>query len=310
MNATAGGEIAVDSAWRTGSLSAHSGRQALLFGRVYEDSAIEQRAFSRGGRVFCIASAGCTALALGRDHDVVACDINPAQIAYVERRLAGGARELGSVERIMGFMRRLMPLAGWSRAKLGEFLALDAPERQLAFWRAELDTWRFRTGLALLLSPLWLRGWYSPALLASLPPRFDRVLCRRMQRCFARHANRTNPFAHALLSGFDTADVEGEPTRGARLALHLVVGDAAQYLERCPPRSFSGFSLSNILDGAGPSYRARLFGAIRRAARPEASVVLRSFSEPPVELRTNQAEEDRSMLWGVVDVRTVESLES
>jgi hypothetical protein len=130
-----------------------------------------------------------------------------------------------------------------------------------------------------------------------------------MQRCFARHANRTNPYAHALL-GFDAAEVEGEPTQSSGFAPCLVVADAAQYLERCPPRSFSGFSLSNILDGAGPSYRARLFAAVRRAARPEAGVVLRSFSEPPGDFRTNRAEEDRSMLWGVVDVRTVESLES
>jgi hypothetical protein len=31
--------------------------------------------------------------------------------------------------------------------------------------------------------------------------------------------------------------------------------------------------------------------------------VLRSFAEPPPELETNQAENDRSMLWGVVDIR-------
>jgi hypothetical protein len=51
-----------------------------------------------------------------------------------------------------------------------------------------------------------------------------------------------------------------------------------------------------------------LFAAVRHAACPEAHVVLRSFGEPPPGLQTNQAEQDRSMLWGVVDVRTVEAL--
>jgi hypothetical protein len=56
-------------------------------------------------------------------------------------------------------------------------------------------------------------------------------------------------------------------------------------------------------DDAELSYRSRLSRAVRRAATEDAVVVLRSFAEPPPELETNQAENDRSMLWGVVDIR-------
>jgi len=56
------------------------------------------------------------------------------------------------------------------------------------------------------------------------------------------------------------------------------------------------------------AYRARLFAAVRRAARPGATVVLRSFGEPPAGLATNRAADDRAMLWGIVDVRPAATL--
>jgi S-adenosylmethionine:diacylglycerol 3-amino-3-carboxypropyl transferase len=302
------GEQSATTPWRAGRLDARRGRQKLLFGRVYEDSAIERSAFPPGGKVFCIASAGCTALSLCSDHEVVACDVNPAQIDYVKRRLAGGGRERGSADKLMNLLRRLMPLAGWSRRKVDAFLALDEPEAQVSFLRNRLDTWRFRAGLKIVLSPLWLRGVYSPGLLAVLPPSFDAVLRRRMERCFALHPNRTNSYAHALLLGDDVNTGEAATLGAASPRVELVADDAASYLERCTASTFDGFSLSNILDGAGDAYRQRLFAAIRRVAKPGASVVLRSFGEPPPNLSTNHAERDRSMLWGIVDVRPVEAL--
>jgi hypothetical protein len=39
-------------------------------------------------------------------------------------------------------------------------------------------------------------------------------------------------------------------------------------------------------------------------------VVRRSFSEPPHDLQINRAENDRSMLWGIVDVRAVQDLKT
>ena len=53
-------------------------------GRMLEDAAIELSTFQPGGRVFTIASAGCTAMALARRGDrVTAVDVHPGQIDLV-----------------------------------------------------------------------------------------------------------------------------------------------------------------------------------------------------------------------------------
>ena len=285
--------------WEAGRLDAARGPPRVLFGRMYEDSAIERAAFKSGGRVFGIASAGCTAFHLAPDHEVVAVDLNPAQLAYVAQRIAGAPMVRGTAEHVMHLGRALLPLAGWRASTLRTFIDLDDPAIQYDFWKAHLDTRRFRAGLDGLLSVAALRTVYAPRLLEALPQHFGAVMRARMERCFGRHPNRTNPWVRAFFAG----DAASESPPPEAKTIKLVQADAAAFLERAQPQSFDGFTLSNILDGTNDSYRRRLADAVARAAAPDAVVVLRSFGEPASSLPSNRAADDRSMLWGVVDVR-------
>jgi SAM-dependent methyltransferase len=297
--------------WDTGRFDQKRGPKKILFGRMYEDAAVEASVFPEGGRVLCIASAGCTAMALADRHEVVAVDINPVQLAYARERLSGAPPHAGAAERVMAALRTLLPLAGWTRRTLEAFAALDDPAAQLRYWQDHLDTLPFRVGIDVGLSMKGLGAVYASPLLDVLPPRFGRVMRGRMERCFARHPNRTNPFVRALLLGdlaTTTAPSAHPPT--------LAEGDVAAYLEASPPQAFDGFTLSNILDGAPRGYQGRLLAAVKRAAKPDARVVLRSFAEPggaPGGLASregseNLAADDRSMLWGVVEARPVADL--
>jgi hypothetical protein len=123
------------------------------------------------------------------------------------------------------------------------------------------------------------------------------VLRRRLERGFRLHPNRHNPYAAQLLLGAGTT---AEPPREGTVTLRCA--EASEYLEACAPRSFDGFSLSNILDGAGRSYADRLLRAVRRAAAPAAVLVLRSLAEPTRPEDDRWAARDRSLLWGSVRV--------
>ena len=293
-----------ETAWEAGRFDARRGPSELLFGRMHEDSSIEARAFRPGGRIFCIASAGCTAMELSRHHEVVAVDVNAVQIAYARSRFSGGRASRGAAERLMGYARALGPAVGWRRSRLREFLDLDDPSAQLAFWRAHLDTWRFRRAMDLLLSRPVLGLVYAKPFLRCLPRHFGRVLRGRMERCFGAHSNRRNPYARALLLG----ELAQAPPPPEATRIRLLHSDAAAFLEREPSGTFDGFALSNVLDAASEDYRRRLSAAVRRAAAPEAVVVVRSFSEPSDATGANFAAGDRSILWGIVEVKPAAAL--
>jgi len=293
-----------DTVWERGRFDARGGPSKVLFGRMYEDASIECDAFRPGGRVFCIASAGCTAMKLAPRHEVVAVDINPVQIAYAERRFAGDRGARGGAERVMAFGRAFASAVGWWPSSLRAFLDLDDPGEQTAYWRRHLDTWRFRAAFDGLLSLAALRAVYAAPFLDFLPPNFGAVMRGRMEQCFARHSNRTNSYARALLLG----EWSDEPAPPEAKEIRLVHADAAACLEREPAGSFDGFALSNVLDGAGAAYERRLIAAVKRAAAPDAVTVFRSFREARINLPTNRAAEDRAMLWGIVDVRPADTL--
>ncbi|MGB2652712.1 MAG: hypothetical protein WAN62_02945, partial [Candidatus Acidiferrum sp.] len=181
-----------ETAWSAGRLNPSKGPQRLLFGRMYEDVEIERSAFEGKGRIFCIASAGTTALELAKHHEVVACDINPVQLAYAERTAAGGAAEAGDAERAMKLARVFMPMVGWRRKAVQEFVELSDLDKQTEFWARHLDTRRFRTAFDTLMSRTALRMAYAAPFLSFLPSRFGRVIRKRLEKGFARHQNASN----------------------------------------------------------------------------------------------------------------------
>lgn len=271
---------------------------SLLFGRMFEDASIEQSIFPKGGRIFCIASAGCTAIELASTgYDVTAVDVNPAQIRYLRSRIAGHPAEQGSADRLLGLARRVLPMLGLGGNQLRHFLLLDDPEEQIHFWREHLGTRRLRGFARALLSPSMLRLLYASPLVRSLPDDFGGVLIARLERGFARHPNRSNPYMWRLATG---GDPPGYPPPQPAVPLHLAIAEAAAYLASLPAGSFDGFTLSNILDGTDAAYEARLKEALRHAAAPGAVALLRSFGQPESAEEANLATADRSALWGRV----------
>jgi hypothetical protein len=283
------------TAWRGGRLDRKAGPPELLFGHMYEDSGVELVAFRPGGRVFCIASAGCTAFDLAaRGDDVTAVDVNPAQVEYVRGRTRGEPPQAGQVDRRLARARRFAPAIGWRRDALEHFCALTDCDAQLEFWRRRLDTRGLRVALAAMFSPLHLRRAYAAPFVAVLPERFDRTIRLRLERGFARHANASNPHVAALLLG--------RPRPTTPTPLRLETADAVEFLESAAPASFEAFSLSNILDGADEHYEERLWAAVRRAAVPGGVAILRSLGEPAGEEQARRAAEERALIWGSITV--------
>ncbi|MEU6840525.1 DUF3419 family protein [Streptomyces sp. NPDC046716] len=288
--------------WAQGRITGTTGGPRLLFGRMYEDWGIELRALpTSGARVLCIASAGDTAAALHRaGHDVTAVDLNPVQLAYAQRRLAGGETVEGSAERLMrlgrGAAAALLP--GWREPALRTFLTLDDPAEQVRRWRADLDTPGLRRLMRLALRPSGaLAVTVRPSFAAVIPARFDVVLRRRLERAVTGHPNARNPWLWRLLAGTENPRTEPPLAPGVRLA----EGDVVDLMERAPRGSYDAVTLSNVLDGPGPAFAHRLRAAVRHAVRPGGVVVLRSFREPGP-AGAGWAAQDRSALWGVVRV--------
>ncbi|GAB1640683.1 DUF3419 family protein [Krasilnikovia sp. MM14-A1259] len=282
------------------------GGHRLIFGRMYEDSEVERTVLPRQGRILCIASAGDTALALaGQGRQVTAVDANAAQIAYVRERLRGAPARPGSTERLLRHARRVLACVGWRRAELAAFCELDDPAEQLARWREHFDNRRFRAVLAATLGPAGVRagGFGAFTRDASGPAhRFDLVVRQRLERGLGRHPNRTNPYVRGLLLGEAPPPVEAVEAE----RLELIYADVAAYLESVPSGTFTGFSLSNVLDAVGPAYAARLRTAVHRAAAPGAVAVWRSFGPGdgrPAEQKW--AGRDRAMLWGSLRVERI-----
>ena len=224
--------MAPGTAWEAGRLDAGRGPPRVLFGRMYEDSAIERAAFKPGGRVFCIASAGCTAMSLAPYHEVVAVDINPAQLAYAARRIAGAPMVRGTAEHVMRVGRALLPLAGWNASTLRAFLDLDDPAAQRDFWKSA------PRHAALSRRPRYADVGHGAArglrtAPARVAPRALRCGDARADGALLRHSSRTGRIPGRVRCSPASCASESPPPEAK--AIKLVHSDAAAFLERAPP---------------------------------------------------------------------------
>jgi hypothetical protein len=179
------------------------------------------------------------------------------------------------------------------------FLSLSDGSEQVEYWDRWLDTPRSRAVFDTLLAPRLLGLFYAGPFVDALPQDFGARIRRRLRRGWSLHANRSNPYASALLLG--KAPAEYGP---AVSPIQFVCADAADFLENSQA-VFDAFALSNIEDGASLAYRQRLRAAVERAAAPGAVLITRSFREPDSDSAANWAAMDRSMLWGVVEVSRI-----
>jgi S-adenosylmethionine:diacylglycerol 3-amino-3-carboxypropyl transferase len=287
--------VRTDTVWGRGS--------RILFGQMYEDVGIEMQAFRPGSRVFCIASGGCSAIAMSAVHQVTAVDINRDQLDYAKQRAGGASARYGRADLLMGWGRRLMRVAGWSRSRLERFVNSTDCGEQLQLWERSLNVRRFRflfdTSTAIGLQVVRLLAPSG----ASLPgPHIGASLRSRLHRGLVRFPNAANPYARRQFLG------ELPKAQRAQIPIDFWHADAAEYLESCPAASYDAFTLSNIADGVTADYYRRLIQAVKRAAAPDAVAVLRSFREPKADEHGRNAAEDRSMIWGSIFSGPVESL--
>ena len=279
-------------------------------GRMLKDAAIELSAFRPGGRVFAIASAGCTAMALARRGDrVTAVDVHPGQIEFVRDRIAGGDPPPARMDAWLAEGRRKLREQGaWDDRSIEDFLRIIDLEIQQRVWRDGIFTRPVRAILRAALARPRIAGDRAGFPTGWMPDRFGARIEHRLARCVATHVNRWNPYLWWLLVGRDAPGTRsGGAVPSDRLTLH--VADACQWLEANPGARFDGFSLSNILDGAPPAMRVRLSQAVRRAAEPRAVVIVRSLEEPADPFAAWNAARDRSGIWGGVRVVPVARFE-
>ena len=292
--------------WETGNFSAGHEGPELLFGRMHEDWNLESAYFSPGGRVFCVASAGCTSLALAaRGHAVDAVDLNPAQVEYVRSRLMGKPQRQGAAERWLHRVRRLSSWAAPDRSAIRRFLMLTDPPTQLRYFGSVVgNKWR-KALFQLMLSSWSLGAAFHKDFAGAVPSRFGSILWRRLENGFATHPNRWNSFAWQLFEERTSPFEEALPP--ITCPIRVARSDAAAFLEAGPGGAYDGFSLSNILDAAESGYWDRLSRSLVHAAKPGAVVILRGLGEPHNDEEREMAVRDRSMLWGRIRVMRIDA---
>ncbi|MEV7528089.1 hypothetical protein [Agrococcus sediminis] len=289
---------------RQGRSSANP-RQRLLHGWDWADAAIELEEIAPGSRVLASAGAGELVAALAdAGHRVTAIGANREQTDYARRRVADGAFEPGSAERLMDVGRGMVRAASpaWSRRRVRAFLQETDPMRAEAHWKERLDNRTLASILKTMLGPagalsaLVLRDFATP-----IPPHFDEAIRGRIARALRKHAPAGNPFAWRLLLGEELPGHRAPAVDPASVA--WTAEPVLDHLERIAPGTYDAISLSNVIDGANERWVRDLRKAALRAVVPGGPVIARTFATTMDDEAAKRARRDRSMLWGAIVVQ-------
>jgi len=260
-------------------------QEGLKFAIVREDASLEESLIERFSltRPLLVASGGCTALTLATRPDVervTAFDLNPVQLAHVERKLGLAARgdlaELASANQSGAFEGLFRVLARF----VDEFVTAELP----AFFAggdgrpimARMCASRYwPAAFATTFNEPFLHAMFGPAATQhAAPGSYPQYFLRAFERGLARDDAADNPFLqHVFLGAFRSPPVYA--TRPSRAPIDLVHGTLLDVpsLER-----FDLFSLSNVFDWSDDALVAEWAEALVRTARPGSVVLLRQLN--------------------------------
>lgn len=293
-----------DPVWKKGRLI-RGKRRGILFGFQHEDSRVEGALVRKGGRVLCVGSGGETAFALlvADAGEVVAIDVNPAQLLLIRSKLF--AMEIGSFDWLTGDASMLpdhpsLPedLKAWwcrDRSLLRWGLCFSGVVERRTRKLAPLLRWfsrkpgalRWRCGWALLRTGIAMG--YSWEFRRRLPSGWAHPLAKRIEEGMKRDP--LEPLWLAELGrGFGEV---GLPIHGRecletvlknRERLTLVEGDLVEHLLHRPEKRWDLIVLSNIADTMDSTEISELLNLVRERLDDDGKVVLRSIVRSRTEL--------------------------
>jgi len=276
----------------------------ILYSTCWEDLRLAREALRvpYGGQVLAIAAAGDNAIGLLLDDParVVAVDVNPAQTALTELKLAA-LRELGDraaafvgaqpnahrladfarFERHVAAARRLILAVAPGRAVVRELLAARSLEEQQSIYRRRWNSrqWRLLFRLAFNRRVLAALGRH-PAFFTRAP-RMDVAghFLSRVEFGLTATPIGQNPYMTFALTGAyalpDATPDYLQPANSATLAaradrIEVRTAPIDAVLRSMPTESIDAFYLSDIFELADPPAFAATLGEIARVGRPGA----------------------------------------
>lgn len=273
----------------------------LQFAVVREDPRLEADLIAeRGARhALLVGSAGCTALHLRARFPALAItlvDLNPAQLAHVQRKLdalAGGRppaawnvgtddpdglHEAGNFERLFRLFRTVLDL-----------FVLPADERAArladpqARWDDVLRHPYWRVAFATAFGDELLLAMFGPNAIQHAPPgSYPDYFRRQLEAGLAAGDRAVNPWLHHVLLGRYRDDPAAWPPflREPPADLRPFASLTAGLLDVPSFAPFDFVSLSNVLDWMDDASCRALLGRLGAELRPGATVLWRQLNDP------------------------------